>query len=142
MERMMALTNETSADEIDAPVGGSAVANNKAKVGRKGKAVENRPTDTAGASKKLAAAGKISTSRTKPAIKPAETKVAIVLKKLNAPKGTTIETLIEATNWQAHSVRGFLSAVVKKKLGHNLVNEVGKDGQRRYRIDGIGKTVK
>lgn len=38
---------------------------------------------------------------------------------------------------------GLLSAVVRKKLGLNLVSEVGKDGQRRYRVidsgDGAGR---
>ncbi|ESY95937.1 DUF3489 domain-containing protein [Mesorhizobium sp. LNHC229A00] len=58
-----------------------------------------------------------------------------VLKKLRLAKGATIEMLMEATGWQAHSVRGFLSAVVKKKLGLNLVSDFGKDGVRRYRID-------
>ncbi|WP_367784017.1 DUF3489 domain-containing protein [Mesorhizobium marinum] len=68
------------------------------------------------------------------------TKASIVLKKLNSPKGVTIEGLMEATGWQVHSVRGFLSAVVKKKMGLKLVNEVGKDGARRYRIDGSAKS--
>jgi hypothetical protein len=69
-----------------------------------------------------------------------ETKASIVLKKLTAAKGTTIEAIMQATNWQAHSVRGFLSAVVRKKLGHNLISEIGKDGGRRYRIQADGKS--
>lgn len=38
-------------------------------------------------------------------------------------------------------MRGFLSAAVKKKLGLNLVSEVGKDGQRRYRVVEAGEGV-
>ena len=62
------------------------------------------------------------------------TKTEIVLKKLQLARGVTIAQIMEATAWQAHSVRGFLSAVVRKKLELNLVSEVGKDGQRRYRV--------
>ena len=64
----------------------------------------------------------------------AQTKTDIVLKKLKSAKGATIQVLIDATGWQAHSIRGFLSGTVKKKLGHELISETGKDGQRRYRI--------
>lgn len=64
------------------------------------------------------------------------TKADAVLNRLRTTKGTTIEGLMEATGWQAHSVRGFLSAVVRKKLGLVLASEVGKDGIRRYRIEG------
>ena len=64
----------------------------------------------------------------------APTKTDHVLNRLRAPKGATVAQLIEATGWQAHSVRGFLSGTVRKKLALPLTSEVGKDGQRRYRI--------
>ena len=64
----------------------------------------------------------------------AASKAEQILKKLGSAKGVTIPQMMEATGWQAHSVRGFLSGVVRKKLGHTLVSEVGKDGLRRYRI--------
>lgn len=67
--------------------------------------------------------------------KSADTKTDTVLKKLRLAKGTTLQALIEATGWQPHSVRGFLSGTVKKKLALPLVSEVGKDGVRRYRLD-------
>lgn len=66
--------------------------------------------------------------------KAADTKAEAVLKRLRQPKGVSIAALVEATGWQAHSVRGFLSGTVKKKLGLPLTSEVGKDGVRRYRI--------
>lgn len=67
----------------------------------------------------------------------------IVLKKLRLTRGVTGAQIVEVTGWQPHSVRSFLSAVVKKKLGLNLVSDIGKDGQRRYRIidDGSAKAA-
>lgn len=61
-------------------------------------------------------------------------KADIVLKKLRLARGVTIAQIVDTTGWQPHSVRGFLSAVVRKKLGLDLLSEVGKDGQRRYRL--------
>ena len=61
-------------------------------------------------------------------------KTEIVLRKLRAAKGATLPILMEATGWQAHSVRGFLSGTVRRKLGLTLVSEIGKDGARRYRV--------
>jgi hypothetical protein len=62
------------------------------------------------------------------------TKTDLVVKKLRLAKGATLQQLMEVTGWQQHSVRGFLSRTVKKKLALVLVNETGKDGLRRYRI--------
>lgn len=78
------------------------------------------------------ATGASASTSTKPRVP--EAKVDLVLKKLQSAKGATLGQLIEVTGWQAHSVRGFLSGTVKKKLGLNLMSDIGKDDVRRYRI--------
>jgi hypothetical protein len=63
----------------------------------------------------------------------AETKHARILSMLRAPAGTTIAAIMTATDWQQHSVRGFLAGVVRKKLGLNLVSEQTDKG-RIYQV--------
>ncbi len=50
-----------------------------------------------------------------------ESKQAKVIELLRRPKGATVEELAAATGWQQHSVRGVLSAALKKRLGLNLL---------------------
>lgn len=47
--------------------------------------------------------------------------------------GATIATVKRTTGWQPHTVCGFLTAVVRKKLGLRLESEK-TDGERVYRI--------
>ena len=61
------------------------------------------------------------------------TKTAKVLDLLKRPNGATLAELIKATNWQAHSVRGFLSGV-GKKLGFTLESTKAEDGERAYSL--------
>src|SRR6266481_1830586 len=63
----------------------------------------------------------------------ADTKHARIIAMLRTPAGATIASLVTATGWQQHSVRGFLAGVVRKKLGLNLVSEQTDKG-RVYRI--------
>ena len=63
----------------------------------------------------------------------AKTKQARVLALLRRPSGATIATVTRSTGWQPHTVRGFLAAVVRKKLGLRLESEK-TDGERVYRI--------
>ena len=64
---------------------------------------------------------------------PRESKKAHIIAMLRAPGGATIEAIAHAVKWQPHSIRGFLAAVVRKKLGLTLVSADGENG-RVYRI--------
>lgn len=60
-------------------------------------------------------------------------KKAQVIALLSNPQGTNLAELMQATSWQAHSVRGFLSGTIKKKLGLNLIGQK-INGAQVYRI--------
>lgn len=67
------------------------------------------------------------------------TKQAQVIAMLCAPSGATIDAIMRMTGWQQHSVRGFLTAVIRKKLGLELRSEASESG-RVYRIIALGAT--
>ena len=61
-------------------------------------------------------------------------KAAKILDLLKRPEGATLAAIMKATSWQAHSVRGFLSGTLRKKLGLNIVSTKEDDGARSYSI--------
>src|ERR1700704_4039371 len=89
-----------------------------------------RPTDRKTSKPKSRARSAPASS--KPATEP-HTKHARIIAMLRTSAGATIASLVTATEWQQHSVRGFLAGVVRKKLGLNLVSEQTDKG-RFYRI--------
>ena len=62
-------------------------------------------------------------------------KAAKILDLLKRPGGVTGKDLRKATGWQPHSVRGFLSGTVRKKMGFRVVCTKGPDGERSYSIE-------
>jgi hypothetical protein len=60
-------------------------------------------------------------------------KTATVIALLENAKGATLAELMKATGWQAHSVRGFISGTLGKKLGRK-VESVKRDDERVYSI--------
>lgn len=62
-------------------------------------------------------------------------KLAAMMAILRRPKGASIKQLMAATGWQAHSVRGAISGVIKKKRGLTVTSSSTDSGQARvYRI--------
>ena len=61
-------------------------------------------------------------------------KAAEILELLKRPGGATAKELIKATGWQSHSVRGFLSGTIRKKMGLAVTSIKGGDGERSYSV--------
>jgi Protein of unknown function (DUF3489) len=98
----------------------------KLKSGPKAAARSTRKTAKAGSRKRSPAASpKPNTG--------SSTKHSRVVAMLRTPAGATIAAIMKVTEWQQHSVRGFLAGIVRKKLDLNLVSELTDKG-RVYRI--------
>jgi Protein of unknown function (DUF3489) len=61
-------------------------------------------------------------------------KTATVVELMKREGGVTLKAIMEATNWQAHSVRGFISGTLTKKLGLSVISTKGENGERTYTI--------
>ena len=100
------------------------VAPGKPRSGKKASSAAQRPKSQKAAKQAKPAAGAREGS-----------KAAKVLSLLRRPDGASLKELMKATGWLAHSVRGFLSGAVAKRMGLKLVSARGQDGERRYFVE-------
>jgi hypothetical protein len=70
--------------------------------------------------------------------KQSASKSDLVLRALKRKSGVSLDELCKLTGWQAHSVRGFLSGTVRKKLGHRVIRQTDAKGVTRYSISKSG----
>ena len=63
------------------------------------------------------------------------TKQETLIEMLRAEGGATIDEIVEATGWQAHTVRGAMSGALKKKLGLTITSEKVEGRGRVYKLN-------
>ncbi len=127
------------AQDAPKPATGTKVARTS-KGAPKGKKGARKPATTKAAkpaAKKTAkAAPKTASSKatSNPSVPREFCKKAIVIELLRRKDGTTMAEIAKATDWQNHSIRGFISGQVAKKMGLAVESTKTEHGERRYKI--------
>ena len=99
------------------------VAPKKGKSGKKASAAKKAPKAKKGAKSKESAS-------------PREgSKTDRIMELLKRKDGATLAEITKATDWQAHSVRGFISGALRKKMGLTVTSTKGENGERSYSIE-------
>lgn len=132
----MNTTETTTTDQA------AAVAETGAIVGPKKAKATRKASTKKGASKakKAAKVAKPATKKTSAknvataAVQREFSKKQIVLDMLRAKGGATMAEIQKATDWQAHSVRGFISGALGKKMGLAIESTKNGAGERCYKI--------
>jgi hypothetical protein len=125
------VTEKASAKKAATPKKGAPKGQKSAKAAK--------PKPTAASKNKKATPAK-ATAKSPKAAKPDDTgvragsKTATILNLLQRAKGATLAEIMEASSWQAHSCRGFISGTLGKKMGLTVKSEKREDGTRVYSI--------
>ena len=130
------------------------LADRKAAIARIWAAIQSVAPDNAAQAPAVAPEKPKASKRATPAEKPAKapkdgkapeggktgaragSKTAQVLDLLKRPGGATLKAIMTDTGWQAHSVRGFISGTLGKKMKLSVVSAKGEEGERTYSLKG------
>jgi Protein of unknown function (DUF3489) len=115
-----------------APVAEAPKATQKASVAKRARAIAPKKAKSG---KKASPAKKAPKGAKKASGARDGSKAATILDLLKRKDGATVKELMKVSGWQAHSVRGFLSGTVGKKLGLTVISTKDEDG-RTYSIKG------
>lgn len=121
-------------EKPEAPKKATARAQKPRVAASKGKAnskttLAKRPAVGAKAAKK---ARKLAKAKPEGARQGSKTEKIVELLKRSG--GATLTEIMKATGWQPHSVRGFISGTLGKKMGFKVASVKGENGERVYSI--------
>ena len=125
------MTSTPETGTAPAPAAEEPKAAKKARVGPGRADVAKKKGKSA---KKAAPAKKASKGAKKAKVARQGSKTNQILDLLKRPGGVTAKELMEVTGWQPHSVRGFLSGTISKKMGLTVTSSKGEDGERSYSV--------
>ncbi len=97
---------------------------------KKPRPAEGKPTKT----KKAAKTARKKVAAKTPRATRENTKQERLIEMLKRPKGASIDEIVEAFEWQPHTVRGAIAGALKKKLGLDVTSEKSDKRGRVYRI--------
>jgi len=127
---MTSIAEETETAQAEA-TGEQPKGTKKAHVGKRARHVAPKK---AKAGKKATPAKKAPRGAKKAAGARDGSKTATILEMLKRPGGATAKELRKATGWQPHSLRGFISGTLGKKMGLTVASTKGEDGERTYSV--------
>jgi len=125
-ENMTSIPEETTAQATEAS---EPKATKKANVAKRARHVAPAKAK----SKKAPAKGSRRARARKGAKEARTNKKADVIAMMKRAKGATLAEIVEATGWQKHTVRGFVS-VLGSKGGEKIESSKNAGGERTYRI--------
>ncbi len=132
--RMMLVITDAGLRAID---GGPDGETDKKPAAKKRQAKKPQPKKRRGRAASTPAAAESKGKQSPPTVRRG-TKQALLINLLKRKDGASIDDIVKATGWQAHSVRGAISGALKKKLGLTVTSEPIEKRGRVYRIVGRG----